>query len=205
MTENNDNGASKDAPLVMTKTWDLPLRLFHWGLASSVLIGWYFGEFRDFTTIEWHFYAGYVTACLLIFRLVWGFYGPPNAQFKNIIPSRKDVSNYAKNLFTRKPSGFDGHNPIGGLSVAALLIVLSLQIMTGFYAEDDGLFSSGPLSATASTDWVLIANQLHHNGSRIILGLIILHLAAILFYQIWKRENLIKPMITGKKMVRDKK
>lgn len=193
-----------DAVLHLAKIWDIPTRLFHWLLAATVMIGWYLGEFRTFTNIDWHMYLGQATGWLLVFRLYWGFYGPPSAQFKNIIPSRTEILCYIKHIKSRIPSGIQGHNPIGGLSVVALLSVLSVQVMTGFFAEDDGLFASGPLSKHIDDNWVLFANKIHYQSSRILLILIVLHLAAIVFYHVWKRENLIWPMVTGWKWVRSK-
>ena len=195
---------SLDEDLQLAKIWDLPTRLFHWLLAASVMLGWYLGEYRTFSNIDWHMYLGQVTGWLLAFRLYWGFYGPPNAQFKNIVPTRADLFSYFKRITSRTPSGIKGHNPVGGLSVVALLIVLSIQVMSGFFAEDDGLFASGPMSKYIDDSWVLFVNQIHYQSSRIILILIILHFAAIAFYHLWKRENLISPMISGWKWVRSK-
>lgn len=194
-----------DTSLTSEKIWDLPTRLFHWSLATTVIIGWYLGQFREFSTINWHFYLGYITGSLLVFRLFWGFYGPPAALFKNIVPTRREIFSYAKRITSKKPSGVAGHNPLGGLSVVALLIVLSIQVIAGFFSEDDSLFASGPMAKHVSSNWVLFANDIHHKASRIILILIALHLAAIVFYQVWKKENLIWPMISGWKMVRIRK
>lgn len=195
---------SLDEDFQLAKIWDLPTRLFHWLLAASVMLGWYLGEYRTFSNIDWHMYLGQVIGWLLAFRLYWGFYGPSNAQFKNIVPTRADLFSYFKLITSRTPSGIKGHNPVGGLSVVALLIVLSIQVMSGFFAEDDGLFASGPMSKYIDDSWVLFANKIHHQSSRIILMLIILHFAAIAFYHLWKRENLISPMISGWKWVRSK-
>lgn len=186
------------------KVWDWPTRLFHWLLAGSVMVGWYLGEYRSFTTIDYHFYLGYFTAGLLLFRLIWGFFGPPPVRFRNFIPTGSALLAYARRVFTRTPSLVAGHNPLGGISVVAILVVLAFQVITGFYAEDDALFASGPLMETVSSRAVLMANNLHHNGARVILILFGIHIAAILFYALWKRENLVLPMITGRKKIRTK-
>lgn len=190
--------------LRLEKIWDLPTRLFHWLLAASVIAGWYFGEFRTFSTIDWHFYLGQATGWLLVFRLFWGFYGPAPARFSTIIPSRGALFGYLRHLWRRTPSGIAGHNPVGGLSVAALLIVLSVQVICGFFSEDDGLFASGPFVKFASPNWVLFAGGIHHKSSLVLLMLVVLHVAAIAFYHLWKRENLILPMISGWKRVRSR-
>ncbi|MEO1067062.1 MAG: cytochrome b/b6 domain-containing protein [Pseudomonadota bacterium] len=198
-------GQADSSTLSRQKVWDIPTRLFHWALATTVLAGWYFGEFRTFTTIEWHFYLGYATIGLLVFRILWGFVGPVSARFSTIFASLKHLIPYMRKIARREPSGVAGHNPLGGLSVLALLAVLTVQTTTGLFAEDDAFFASGPLSSHARSDWVLWANQIHHQSSRILLILVGLHLCAILFYHVWKRENLIGPMVTGWKWVRPSK
>ena len=46
------------------------------------------------------------------------------------------------------------------------------------------------------------AHNWHHTGGTLILILVLLHVAIILWYRFWKREDLIRPMITGWKLVR---
>ncbi|MEM8795999.1 MAG: cytochrome b/b6 domain-containing protein [Pseudomonadota bacterium] len=187
--------------LVYSKVWDLPTRLFHWALAAVVITGWYLGYYREFSTIDYHFYLGYATGGLLVFRLIWGIIGPPSARFSNIVPGPRRLVTYIASITKRRPSGVAGHNPLGGLSVVALLAVLTVQVLAGLFAEDDSLFASGPLESYVSLRWTAFANEVHYISSRILLVLVGLHLTAILFYQVWKRENLITPMLTGWKRV----
>ncbi len=184
------------------RVWDLPTRLFHWALVGTVATGLYLGEYRSFTTIELHFYFGYATAALLAFRVLWGVIGPRPSRLKSLLPSPKRLFSYLSRIGRREPSGTEGHNPLGGLSVVAMLLALSVQIVTGLFAQDDGLFSEGPLAEYVSDSTILTMNSIHYITSRVILGLIALHIAAILFYLVWKRENLIKPMVSGRKWVR---
>lgn len=193
------------APLPKTekrKVWDVPTRLFHWALVGTVLTGLYLGEYREFSTIQLHFYFGYATGVLLLFRLVWGIVGPDHARLSALFPSPKSLIAYLRNMFARRPSGVAGHNPIGALSVLAMLAALSVQVVTGLCAEDDGLFSAGPLSGYLDSGMVLKMTALHHTSSRVVMALIVLHLGAILFYRFWKHENLVTAMITGWKTVR---
>ena len=62
--------------LVQEKIWDPVTRLWHWVLVLSVGVGWSFGKFMSFDTVQWHFYLGYLTLGLMIFRYLWGFVGP---------------------------------------------------------------------------------------------------------------------------------
>ena len=185
------------------RVWDLPTRLFHWALVGTVCTGWYLGEYRSFSTIQLHFYCGYATGALLAFRLLWGLVGPRNIRLSALFPSPRRLRDYLKHVLRRSPSGVAGHNPIGSLSVIAMLLLLLTQVGTGLFSEDDSLFSKGPLANYASEAMRLELTAVHYISSRLILAVIILHVAAILFYYIWKRENLIRPMITGWKSVKD--
>ena len=188
--------------LELRRLWDLPTRLFHWALAVTVIVGWYLGEYRDFSTIDLHFYFGYATAGLLTFRIIWGIFGPPHARLSALLPGAGRLFSYARNMFRRQPSGYPGHNPIGALSVLAMLLSLIVQVLTGLIAEDDGLFAEGPLREYVSESLSLNANLIHYWNSWLILVLVGLHISAITFYLFWKHENLIKPMITGWKPVK---
>ncbi len=184
------------------KIWDVPTRLFHWALVGTVLTGLYLGEFRSFSTVQLHFYFGYATGGLLAFRLLWGLFGPAPARWSALFPSPRALVHYARTLFARRPSGVAGHNPLGALSVLAMVAALSVQVITGLCSEDDGLFSQGPLVDYLDSSTVLTMTAIHHWSSRVVMALIVLHLAAILFYRVWKREDLVTAMITGWKRVR---
>ena len=193
---------SADPQLERQPVWDPCIRIWHWALACSVTAGWLIGEYREFDTIRWHFYAGYTTLGLLAFRLLWGFVGPAPVRFSGLLRSLRDIPAYLGHAFDRKPGGSPGHNPLGALSVIAMLMVLTLQATTGLFAEDDGLFSQGPFSHLLDSSQVVTVTAWHHYGATAILVLVALHLAAVAFYRIWKREDLVMPMITGKKWVR---
>lgn len=191
-----------DASFEKRRVWDIPTRLFHWALVGTVVTGLWLGEYRGFETITLHFYFGYATAALLGFRIIWGIFGPKPARLSSLVSGPKRLLSYASTLPRRKPSGTGGHNPIGALSVIAMLVALLVQITTGLFSEDDGLFAEGPFAEYVSDSTVLTMTSLHHTTSRVILALIAIHVAAILFYLLWKRENLIKPMISGWKWVK---
>ncbi len=184
------------------RVWDLPTRAFHWLLVVSVVAGWLLGENLSFSNIQWHFYFGYMTGGLLLFRLIWGVFGPKPVTFRALIFSPTEIFSYLRRIGKRKPSGIAGHNPLGALSVIALLGTLMVQVMTGLFAASDDLFSSGPLSGLIDSSLVGIVNSIHEINSKILLALVITHIAAIVFYWLWKHENLVRPMITGRKLVK---
>lgn len=194
---------SEKTVLKERKVWSLPTRLFHWALAGTVLTGLYLGEFREFSTIQLHFYFGYATGGLLVFRLLWGLFGPAEARFSHLVPSPRSLVSYLKHVLARRPSGVAGHNPLGALSVLAMLAALAVQVMTGLGSEDDGLFSSGPLVPYLDSGTVLKMTAIHYWSSRVVMALVVLHLVAILFYRVWKRDDLVTAMVTGRKKVRE--
>jgi cytochrome b len=136
---------------------------------------------------------------LLVFRVVWGFVGSSTAQFANFIRGPAIVWRYGATLAQRAPSNGVGHNPIGALSVVALLLVVGSQVVTGLFAVDvDGL-ETGPLSDRVSFDQGRWFAELHNVSFTTLQALVVLHLAAVLFYLLYKRDNLIGPMITGRR------
>ncbi len=184
------------------KIWDPVTRLWHWALAIVVVMGWSFGKFMSFSTIQWHFYCGYAIIGLLVFRYLWGFTGPKPVRYRALIPTPSGTFAYLKDIGKRKPSGTPGHNPLGSLSIIVMILLLSAQAASGLFIVSDDFFESAPLAHLVSD---AVSNRLtwwHKLLSKYILAIVGLHVAAILFYLLWKKENLIKPMITGWKWVR---
>ena len=111
--------------------WDPVTRLWHWLLAASVITGWILGEFRTFSIMQWHIYLGYLTGGLLVFRYVWGWIGPAPIRHRTLVASLRGIPAYLRRLGLRRPSGVAGHNPLGALSVIALVLALTAQVVTG--------------------------------------------------------------------------
>ena len=185
------------APTAVTvRVWDLPTRLFHWALAvcvvatvSSGLIG---GSW-----IEWHSRGGYAVLTLLLFRVAWGVVGGHWSRFGQWLYGPASVVAYLRGQAT--PAQRAGHSPIGGLAVLAMLLVLLAQAGTGLIADDEIAFT-GPLNRFVSSATGLAATSYHKSyGQWLVIGLACLHLAAVLFYRFVRRDNLIRPMITGDK------
>lgn len=185
-----------------TKVWDPVTRIWHWALALSVVVGWCIGEFRSFSTIQWHFYFGYAIGVLIVFRVGWGFVGPAPIRHRTLLAGLRDTPGYLRRLPIREPSGTPGHNPLGSVSVIALILALAIQVASGLFSEDDGLFSGGPLSGEVPGAMVRQMTEIHNIGAKVILTLVVLHLCAIAFYWIYKKENLVSAMITGWKWTR---
>ena len=182
--------------------WDPVTRVWHWLIAASVITGWALGEFRTFSIMQWHIYLGYLTGTLLLLRYVWGFVGPHPIRHRTLFASLAGIPAYLRHAGQRRPSGVPGHNPLGALSVIAMVLVLTAQVATGLFSEDDALFYAGPLASEVSSDTVGAMTGYHQLSARAVLVLVVLHVAAVLFYLVWKRENLVTPMLTGRKWVR---
>ena len=178
------------------RIWDLPTRLFHWLLlllvVASFVTGWVGGNL-----IEWHARAGIAITGLLAFRLVWGFVGSTYARFAHFVPGPGRVLAYVRGHWRGL-----GHNPVGALSVLALLAILIFQAVSGLVANDDIAFE-GPLYALVDKATSDSLSSLHRQNFWIIIGLVSLHVLAIAFYALVKKDNLVKPMITGVKEVVD--
>lgn len=187
---------------VRTKLWDPLLRGFHWLLAASVTAAWLLGKFGP-AKMTLHFWLGYFVLGLLAFRLVWGFVGPAPARFSHFLRGPGAVARYAGHMFRREPSHWPGHNPLGALSVIAMLALLAAQATSGLFIDPDDFINVGPLADTVSAATRKSLRSWHHTGAALILILVLLHVAIILFYRVWKREDLVTPMVTGWKDVRE--
>ncbi len=199
-------GSTADRPgdsadgVVVARVWDLPVRLLHWTIAIAVVTAWALGEWGPFLK-TWHFYAGYTVGVLVALRLVWGVVGSQTARFAAMLRGPGAVARYAAHVGARKPSHWYGHNPLGALSAIAILAVLAVQVATGLMADDE-IANAGPLASMVGSDVSATATALHANLSRVLLALVVLHVSAIAYYAVWKRENLVGAMITGRRAVR---
>ncbi len=175
--------------------WDLPLRIFHWSFAFTVLAAWYTAENKE-DYIELHIQLGYVALTLIIFRILWGIIGPKHARFSQFLPSPKTLFAYLtqSKIDTSSP----GHNPMGALMVILMISLISAQSISGLFINDD-VFSSGPYYGSINSNLEKIMFFLHHNTFDFMIGAIALHISAISYYWRIKKQNLVTPMITGKK------
>jgi cytochrome b len=177
--------------------WDLPLRVFHWLFAVSILASWVTAEL-GLGWMQWHFYLGYWMIGLLIFRFIWGLIGPRHARFFSFLFTPASVWRYLRGLVKGSAPSTVGHNPAGGIMVLLMLILVGLQVSTGLFATDDVVWS-GPYAPAVSKDTSRNLTTIHHINFNLILATIVLHLGAIAFYAAVKRQNLVVPMLTGHK------
>jgi cytochrome b len=189
---------NREENMYSIRVWDIPTRLFHWVLVGLVIFSFITGKI-GVTTMKYHEMSGFAILVLVGFRLVWGFIGGQQSRFRTFIKGPATVIRYASSLLSKDSKRHIGHNPLGGWSILAMLISLLIQVGTGLFANDD-ILTEGPFYALVSkqtSDWL---TGIHYLNQKILLVLVLIHIAAVIFYLIAKRENLIKPMITGNKI-----
>ena len=180
------------------RIWDLPTRLFHWALLVCV-VGLLITGNVGGAWMEWHFRVAYCVMTLLLFRNEWGLVGGKWSRFASFIYSPKSLMDYLSGR--AKPEHSAGHSPLGALSVFGLLAFLALQVGTGLISDDE-ITNAGPLTRFVKNATVSLATWWHKEvGNKVIVAMIVLHVAAILIYLWKKKQNLIMPMIQGDKQM----
>ena len=178
------------------RVWDLPTRIFHWALVLCIVALVITGEVGG-EVMTWHFRLGYTVLSLLLFRLVWGFIGGRWSRFASFVHRPSTVLAYIRGQ--GRPEHAVGHNPLGAGSVLAMLFFLLAQVGSGMFSDDEIAFS-GPLTKFVSNAAVKLATTYHADiGKIILIALVLLHIAAIVFYRVKKKENLVPAMLHGDK------
>jgi cytochrome b len=185
--------------LKTVRVWDLPTRLFHWLLVVLVAFSWASAELGG-NAMTYHMWSGYGILGLVLFRLLWGLAGSSSARFASFLRGTRGVAAYVRSLLRTDAATGVGHNPLGGWMIVAMLCLLLAQAGTGLFANDD-IATEGPLYKLVSKDLSDQLTEIHEAIFDVLLGLIALHIAAILFYLLVKRDNLVRPMLTGRKQV----
>ena len=180
------------------RVWDLPTRVFHWLLAAAVF-GALISAWIGGNAMVWHMRCGLAVMALVLFRIIWGLIGGRWSRFASFIYTPGTVLRYLRGDL-REGDRFEvGHNPLGSFSVFALLGFLALQVATGLVADDE-IANVGPLNRFASAGLVARASSWHKEyGQWLLIALMLMHVAAIVFYLVKKRLNLMRPMLSGDK------
>ena len=182
------------------RVWDLPTRSFHWLLAAAVT-GSVVSAKIGGGAMVWHFRFGYVVLTLVCFRLLWGMLGGRWSRFSSFIYAPGTVLRYLRGRTAPAEHLDVGHSPAGAASVFALLGILAVQLGTGLVADDE-IANQGPLYKFVSSETALTAASWHRSwGQWLVLGLVALHVAAILFYLFKKHTDLVTPMLRGDKLL----
>jgi cytochrome b len=178
------------------RVWDGWVRLSHWLIVALVALCWWTGEKGP---MQWHQLAGYGALAVVLFRIWWGFVGGQTARFSCFLRGPRAVAAYASGLFGRAHKVTLGHNPMGGWSVLLLIALLLAVTLLGLFAVDIDGIESGPLSWMVSFDMGRLAAEWHETLFDALLVVIAVHVLAVVFYLLVKRENLIGAMVGGYK------
>ena len=191
---------NEPAATTRIRVWDIPVRLFHWLLVLLVITLFVTGKLGG-NWLEWHRRAGFGVLGLVTFRILWGFAGSHHARFVNFVRGPSAVRAYARSVMHKHAPHTVGHSPLGALSVVTMLGLLLLQAVLGLFSNDD-IMLEGPYASMVSKALSDQLTSLHKLNSNLILILIGLHIAAIAFYFFYRKENLVKPMISGDKFLK---
>lgn len=181
------------------RIWDVPVRIVHWLLVVLICFSWWSGT-EGGNWMTYHMWSGYSILTLILFRIAWGFIGSSTARFSSFVRGPRAVRAYLSTLRNRSASGYPGHNPLGGWSVLLMMLSIALQATTGLFANDD-IATEGPLYGWVSKATSDALSTVHVYNFYVLLALAGLHIAAVLFYFFYKRENLVRPMLDGRKLV----
>ena len=176
------------------RVWDLPLRLAHWAIAVAVA-GAFATHYAGTEWFPWHRACGYAVVVLVAFRIVWGFVGTRHARFASFVRGPRAITRF---LTGRGPEVHPGHNPLGALSVLALLASLAVQGATGLYANDE-IANTGPFYGWISPATSNRLTSVHAWNSNLLIALVALHLVAIAWYGVVRRRPLVRAMLDGRR------
>ena len=175
--------------------WDAPTRLFHW--LTAILVAAAYATWR-FDQMDWHIWIGYALLALVVFRLLWGFFGSETARFAAFLAPPRAAFAHLAHLFRREPDREIGHNPAGGWMVLALLALLLGETLSGLYINND-VAVPGPLTQIVPAPISNLIDDLHAYLWWTLLAAVTLHILAVATYRMAKGQNLVLPMITGRK------
>jgi cytochrome b len=179
------------------QVWDLPVRIFHWTLVAAI-VGAYVTNRLGVNYFEYHVWCGYTVLVLVTFRIVWGLIGTRHARFWNFVRGPVTTLRYGFGLIRGTSPHSVGHNPLGALMVLLLLGMLLVQALTGLFGNDE-IMNQGPLYGYVSNARSLVLTSLHRKLFYWILAAVALHVLAVIYHQLFKRERLVQAMWTGHK------
>lgn len=200
-TPKNQSAKGTTAPTVVA--WDLPTRAFHWTLVVLLVAAWGTFEFSEAlgdAVLKWHRWTGLLILTLLVWRILWGLFGSSTSRFANFLPAPGTLASYASAALAGKEAKFLGHNPLGSLMIVALLALILTQACLGLFTVEHNDLTAGPLYRFLSETGQKTASRWHgFLFENVTLWLIAIHIAANVAYALFRKEPLIKAMVTGRK------
>jgi cytochrome b len=197
LSEFSDTGQAMGSAPRIVLVWDIFIRVFHWLIVALVAAA--YATWR-LNWMVWHGWVGDAVLTLLLFRLSWGVFGGETARFSRFLTSPQTVLQHLKYSLQREPDHQVGHNPAGGWMVLILLALLLVETLTGLYVAND-IADEGPMTEMVPA-WA--ANAIASSHAILwdaLLAAIVLHVLAIAGFAAIKGQNLLRPMITGTKVL----
>jgi len=182
------------------KVWDGWVRLFHWTVVVLLGVSWWTAHTSRW---EWHFRSGYTILTLVLFRIAWGLVGSETVRFRLFLRAPVTVFRHLRHLARHEADAEVSHNAAGGWMVLLMLALLLLQAGTGLFADDD-IFTRGPLARRVDGATSALLTGIHLLNFNLILAAVALHVAAVLAYRLLKGQDLVRPMLTGRKRLPEK-
>jgi cytochrome b len=173
--------AAQSVEPAQIKVWDVFVRLFHWSLVGLFALAFLTSGDGELP----HQLAGGAVAALVSARIVWGFRGPRHARFASFLRGPGEILAFLRQTLRFAAPRHLGHNPAGGLMVAALLATMLALAATGLPQI---------LSAFDGVSWI---GKAHKAAAFLALGLIGLHLIGVIVASLEHREDLVRAMLTG--------
>ena len=197
LSEFADTGQALGTAPRIVLVWDIFIRVFHWLIVALVAAA--YATWR-LNWMVWHGWVGNAVLPLLLFRLSWGVLGGETARFSCFLASPRTVLQHLKHLFQRGPDHQVGHNPAGGWMVLILLALLLVETLTGLYVAND-IADEGPMTEMAPAWLANAIESAHVIVWDALMAAIVLHVLAIVGFALIKGHNLLRPMITGTKVL----
>jgi cytochrome b len=193
--DTDESATQQKQPSRPVLVWDVPTRIFHWLVVVLVAAAYATSKLN---WMDWHVRIGETLLALVLFRLLWGFFGSETARFHTFLSAPAAAWRHLRHVFHREADLQVGHNSAGGWMVVLLLALLLGETLSGLFVNND-VADDGPL-----TQWVpaAIANAitaLHTILWDALLVAVVLHVLAIAVYAVAKGHNLLRPMVTGRK------
>lgn len=163
--------------------WDVPTRVFHWLLVICFSGAWLTSESERLQMI--HYAFGYSAVALVLFRLVWGFIGTKYARFTQFLRGPKEMVGHLRGVLDGQQHITPGHNPVGGIVMVGLMLLILLIGLTGYWSVKEFLGS--------------FMGEAHEAIASLALALVVIHIAAALIMSLLQKENLVRAMVNGKK------
>lgn len=168
--------------------WDLPTRVFHWALMSSILTAYAFAQLASKGSVIFGFHVacGVIAGLLLVWRVAWGFLGSKHAVFRSLAFGPSETKEYFLCVVRGKGNYYAGHNPGSAMAIWMMFVLIVVTLVSGVLAGLGGA----------------IGEELHELAPNLLLAVVLFHVAGVLLATVMHRENYIGSMFTGRKTAR---